>query len=175
MKELPTRKHPRLKGHDYSDSGAYFITLCVKDSHELLGQIIVGRDVHIAPQVQLSEYGMIAAKHIEKIKTQFQDVLIDKHVIMPNHVHMIVTIKRVDKLSANAEGSGAMWTSRPTSATIPALIRSFKTVITKEIGFSLWQTSYHDHIIRNEAEYHRIWKYIDQNPANWEHDRYHAK
>jgi len=68
-----------------------------------------------------------------------------------------------------------MWTSRPTSATIPRLIRSFKTVITKEIGFSLWQTSYHDRLIRDEAEYQRIWKYIDQNPANWEHNPYHAK
>ena len=168
MKEFPVRKHPRLSGHNYSSNGSYFITLCVKDMHEMFGEVVVGRDVHIAPQVQLSAYGAIAAKHIGEIKAQFQNVSIDNHVIMPNHIHMIITVK-------HTESDGAMWTSRPTNATIPAMVRSFKTMITKEIGFSIWQKSYHDHIIRDEAEYQRIWQYIDENPASWTEDRYYKK
>jgi len=175
MGELSARKHPRLSGHDYSSDGSYFITLCVKDMHELFGQVVVGRDAHSAPQVQLSEYGAIVAKHIDKIKVQFQSVSIDKYVIMPNHIHMIITVKRVEETSVGAEGRGAMWTSRPTGAVIPTLVRTFKTMITKELGVSMWQRSYHDRIIRSEAEYWRVWRYIEENPGRWAEDRYFVK
>jgi len=177
QKELPVRKHPRLKGYDYSTNGAYFITLCVKDKHEKLGRI-VGRDVLIAPpDIRLSEYGECADKHINKINQMCAGFSVDKYVIMPNHIHMII-IKTHDELNvcdsgATINNSGAMRTSRPTSKSIPSVMRSFKTMVTKEIGFSLWQDSYHDHIIRDEAEYRRIWQYIDENPARWAEDDYY--
>ncbi|MEG0911656.1 MAG: hypothetical protein RSF70_08760, partial [Ruthenibacterium sp.] len=60
--------------------------------------------------------------------------------------------------------------SSPTGQSISQLIKSFKTLVTKEIGFSSWQRSFHDHIIRNEQEYLKIWKYIDSNPQKWEED-----
>jgi hypothetical protein len=64
---LPARKSIRLKGYDYSGNGAYFITFCVKDKHEMLGEIVVGRAVFIAPHIQLSAYGIITEKHINRI------------------------------------------------------------------------------------------------------------
>ena len=104
QRELPVRKHPRLKGYDYGSDGAYFITLCVKNGHEMLGQI-VGRDVLIAPQqndvliapqqnnVRLSEYGEVIDKHINKINLSNETVSVDKYVMMPNHIHIIFIIR----------------------------------------------------------------------------------
>ena len=163
----------------------YFITVCVKDRRNLLGEIPVGRDVLIAPSVQptgqpgvqptvqLSEYGHIVDKHINIINSLSSGALVDKYVIMPNHVHMIIMLKNEmpDCENGAMETSGAMKTSRPT-ATVPNLLRSFKTMVSKEVGFSLWQTSYHDHIIRNENEYQIIWKYINENPVRWAEDKY---
>ena len=166
MSELPVRKSIRLKNHDYSQTGHYFVTICTKDRREALGTVIVGRDVHIAPYVQLSEYGTITEKHINRINPLNKGIRVDMYVIMPNHVHLIIIVDHgVD---------GAMWTSRPTGAAIPSIVRSLKTMITKEIGFSLWQHSYHDHIIRNETDYIRICQYINDNPAKWHEDRYHT-
>jgi len=127
-------------------------------------------DVGIAPYIELSEYGKIADKHINKINAINNIISIDKYVIMPNHIHMIIFIRNPETSSIGK--SGAMRTSRPTSASIPSIMRSFKTMITKEIGFSLWQTTYHDHIIRDEADYQRTWQYIDENPAKWAEDEF---
>ena len=64
-KELPVRKHRRLKNYDYNSDGAYFITMCVEGRHEMLGQI-VERDAFGAPFVELSEYGKIICQEIEE-------------------------------------------------------------------------------------------------------------
>ena len=155
--ELPKRKKIRLDGYDYSSNGVYFVTICVKDRHELLGEIIVGDDAHIVPNIKLSEIGMVVQKYIDGI------VGVDKYIIMPNHIHMIIII--------NERKNGTMWASSPTiRQSISQLIKSFKTLVTKEIEFSLWQRSFHDHIIRNDQEYLRIWEYIDTNPQKWAED-----
>jgi len=164
--ELPKRKNIRLKCYDYNQNGAYFVTVCVKDRHELLGKI-VGDDAHIVPSyIEHSEYGNIVEKHIKNINNSYEDVLVDKYVIMPNHIHMIIKINRED---------GTMWASSPTTAKIPNIIRSLKILVAKECGFSFWQRAYHDHIIRNEADYLRIWQYIDENPAKWTEDTYYCE
>ena len=119
MDNLPIRKHPRLKGYDYSQNGAYFITICTKNSMEILSEITnakpVGRDVHITPPSQptvktvaLSDCGKIVDKHIRVIKGMDNNISIDHYIIMPNHIHMIVTIG----------DNGAMWTSRPTTTMV---------------------------------------------------------
>ncbi|MDR1668790.1 MAG: transposase [Oscillospiraceae bacterium] len=158
MRELNSRKATRLKTHDYSEAGYYFITMCVKDKHEMLGTV-VGSDDLGAPLIRLSEYGAIAAEYISQIEFHY-DVSVDKYVIMPNHIHMLIQIK-----------NGVPGSSRPTML-IPAIIAALKKMVTKRIGFDMWQGSYHDHIIRNETEYQRIWKYIDENPLNWKEDCY---
>ena len=145
MKEFPTRKHPRLKAFDYSQSGAYFITFCVKDRHEMLGKL-VGRDALGAPYVELSEYGVVVDNEIRNTPLFYTGVAIDKYIIMPNHVHMIVILQK---------NYGAPRASRPT--TISTILAIIKRKTNKEFGFDLWQTSFHDHIIRSEEEYQMIW------------------
>lgn len=166
MEYFPKRKRLRLKGYDYSRDGYYFVTICVKYLRNLLGHVgrdvLIAPDVPIEPEVQLSEYGNVVSKHINIIDTRLPGIWVDKYVIMPNHIHMIIVIDQ-------AAGGGAIETSRPT---LSGIIRSFKTMVTKEIGVSVWQTSFHDRIIRNEAEYRLIWQYIDENPAKWQADRY---
>lgn len=148
------RKSNRLKGYDYSQNGAYFITVCVKDKKCLLGKV-VGGDAGIAPEILLSSHGKTVEKYINGIKG------LHKYVIMPNHIHMIVFIE-------NEEGT--MKASSLTQS-IPQLIRSFKTLVTKELGFSLWQRSYYDHIIRDIPDYEAIWEYIENNPLKWKEDK----
>jgi len=132
----------------------------------LLGQV-VGSGFHPRPFVELTELGMEIQKTIEYVQSEGnRGVDIQKYVIMPNHVHMILVLKN---------RSGTMWASSPTQTTIPNVIRSLKILIAKKCGFSLWQRSYHDHIIRDEAEYQKIYHYIDQNPARWTKDRYYVK
>ena len=185
QKELPIRKHPRLKGYDYSSSGAYFITLCVKDKREMLGQI-VGRDDLGTPRcrdncnptwlrktfnisyMQLSKHGEIAERYLEGIEPHYKHkgVVVDKYTIMPNHVHIIIIINN---------NNGAPGSSRPASALIPNILAAFKKMTNKEFGFKMWQDSYHDHIIRNEVQYQKIWQYIDENPLKWHEDCYYTK
>ena len=153
---LPKRKPTRLKGYDYSTPGAYFITICVKDRKQLLSKI-VGDDAYIVPQNNLSEIGLICDKYINSINIKYENVTVDKYIIMPNHIHLIVFLH------------GTMWASSPTK-NIETIIRSLKTMVTKEIGYSIWQRSYHDHIIRGEKDYQKIWEYIDTNALKWEKD-----
>jgi len=91
MKELQVRKSIRLKGYDYSRAGYYFLTMCVKDGHEMLGSIDVGTNC-VRPR--LSEYGEIIKKEISILSNTYDAVYVDKYVIMPNHIHMIIVIGR---------------------------------------------------------------------------------
>ena len=162
MKDFPVRKYLRLRGYDYSSNGAYFITFCVRDRHEMLGRI-VGRDALGAPSVELSDYGNIVNNEIKETPAYYEDVFVDKYVVMPNHVHIIICVDRID---------GAPRASRHTAALIPSVISMIKKKTNKKFGFDMWQTSYHDHIIRDEAEHQRICQYIDENPARWAEDEY---
>ena len=147
------RKPNRLKNYDYSSQGAYFITICTLDRKCILSRI-VGGDALIAPQTNLTHCGEIARKYIESMPG------IDKYVIMPNHIHLLIAI------------DGPMKASAPTIS-VPNLIRSFKVLVSKEIGQSIWQRSYHDHIIRDEEDYLNHWRYIDENPIRWSEDKYY--
>ena len=90
--ELPKRKNMRLNGYDYSANGAYFITICTKDRHELLWEISVGGDAHITPIIKLSEYGFVVQNHMDNINAVYSDISFDKYIIMPNHVHLILFV-----------------------------------------------------------------------------------
>ena len=166
-KELPVRKHPRLKDYDYSSDGAYFITMCVEGRHEMLGRI-VGRDALGAPFVELTEYGKIIHQEIEETHLHYKNVVINKFIVMPNHIHMIISIQ-------NPNDNGAPRASRPTTALIPNIIGILKRKTNKKYGFQMWQDSYHDHIIRDKEDYRVRWQYIENNPARWAEDDYFTK
>lgn len=163
MDERTERKHPRLKGYDYSKDGVYFVTFCTKDKRCLLSS--VGRDDLGAPSVRLTSYGKIAEQYICSIPTAYDTVEIDKYVIMPNHIHLLLRI---------GMGSGAPGSSRPTQM-IPRIVAALKRFTNRDAGVKLWQTSFYDHIIRNETDFLRIWTYIDTNPAKWAEDRYYSE
>ena len=152
--ELPVRKHPRLDEYDYSQNGYYFITICVKDRRKILSNIsFVGRDAHIPPKVILTDIGTIVDEYIGNINKAYNNIAVDSYVIMPDHIHLLVSI---DEFSA-----GGMKASRPTLNTV---VRSLKTMVTKKIGYSIWQSSYYDHIIRNKEDLFETRKYIENNP-----------
>ena len=121
--ELPKRKPTRLKEYDYSQNGAYFITICVKERKELLSKI-VGDGVLDVPNNILTQYGEIADKYINKMNKFYQHIFIDKYVIMPNHIHLILSI-------INKE-NGTSRTPSPTSSEISKFISSFKRFCNKE-------------------------------------------
>ena len=155
--ELPQRKPNRLSDYDYSQNGAYFVTLCTQNRKKTLSSI-VGDDAHIVPK----PYGLIAEKYIRNVPE------IEKYVLMPDHIHMII---RLD--------NGSMWASTPTEENVGAdahirpknkvasIVRSIKTLTTKEIGLSIFQRSYYDHVIRNQQDYNEVWEYIENNPKKW--------
>ena len=164
MKELPVRKSNRLKDYDYSQNGYYFITICVKDKHELLGQIDVGANC-VRPC--LSGQGHIVEKEIHVLSETYDAVEVNKYVVMPNHLHMIIVINDSGRIDDSGRTQFA--------PTISRIVKQFKGSITKQIGFSIWQRSFHDHIIRNEKEYLKIWQYIDENPMKWQEDCFYPK
>jgi putative transposase len=153
MTILPSRKPNRLEGYDYSLNGAYFVTICAKDRTEIFSHItesaIQGR-----PQVRLTEIGKCVYETI--LAASHGDVTIDRYVIMPNHIHMIVVI--------HAE------TGDRGRSPLQIIVRNIKSFVTKQIGYSPWQKSFHDHIIRNEKDHVRIAEYIENNPVMWEGD-----
>ena len=144
--DRPQRKRNRLKDYDYGQAGAYFITICVKERQKLLGDI-VGADAHIGPHIELSEWGQIADAFIRNM------VGVDKYCVMPNHIHLLL----------RSDGAGPP---------IPQGVQSFKILVSKACGFSIFQRSYHDHIIRGERDYQEIWRYIEENPRKWQLDRF---
>ena len=158
---LSKRKPTRLKGYDYSSSGAYFITICTHNKQCILGDIIVGQGLAPA-EINLSQYGNIAKDQLLDLENRYKSIKIDKYVIMPNHIHLIMRIN-------NPAGASPC-------PTISDIICSFKSLTTRACNKSdnkpqkIFQTSFHDHIIRNEKDYQKIWEYIDTNAIKWEQD-----
>ena len=149
MKEnLPVRKKIRLNDYDYSEENMYFITICVKDRLEILGKIIDEN------YMKLTKEGNIVKQNLYKIEVMYKNMIIDEYVVMPNHVHIILLINYKN------------------GTTISKIIKHFKTNISREIGYSIWQKSFYEHIIRNEKEYLKIKEYIKYNVINWRKDKY---
>ena len=153
--DLAVRKNIRLKDHDYSSAGYYFITICTKDNQNLLGH--VGTTALGRPQVELTPLGNCVDKTMQIANKN--NVKIDKYIIMPNHIHMIVVLEQ----TADDRGRSSL----------QQVIRNIKSYTTKWAGFSVWQARFYDHVIRNEQSYQKIWQYIDQNPTTWINDTYY--
>ncbi|MBO5215862.1 MAG: transposase [Clostridia bacterium] len=162
MKERPIRKPNRLKQYDYSDNGAYFITVCTKNRKNLFWekeQEFVGEDI-ILPQkaIRLTKCGKFVQETIEKIPNHYEGISLDSYAIMPNHVHLVLFFDR----------ENGQMISAPTLSTV---IGQMKRVISKEIGYDVWQRSFHDHVIRDIYDYEEISKYVYENPSKWIYDK----
>ena len=158
MEPLPRRKPNRLPYYDYTSPGYYFVTICTADRKCLLGQVIPG-DPNTPALVQYSSWGRITADTIAEIPDHYSGVDVDHYVVMPNHVHMILVLRDQP--------------GQPPS--VSKIIQQFKRAVSMRIGRPIWQLRFHDHVIRNEADYQQIWQYIENNPAKWAMDRYYQE
>lgn len=151
------RKKNRLKGYDYSSNASYFLTICSDKRQEIFSQIMYDNTVG-ANIVRLSKIGQKIENCILKIEEIYPCVFVDNYIIMPNHIHLILTIDT---------------NRRPMVApTVATVIKQFKGAASKEAGTSIWQKGYYDHIIRNENDFNETMKYITFNAQKWDEDKY---
>ncbi len=179
------RRSIRLKGYDYTQPGAYFITICTQNRECLFGEVVDGRMV-------LNELGQVARECWLAIPDHFPHSRLDEFVIMPNHVHGIIWIvgpdgkKELPAVGWNRIPVGAKDLLPPrgnpsprpkgTSRTIGSMVRGFKIGVTKWARqhtdiYQVWQRNYYEHIIRNMEALRRIRWYIRMNPRRWAGDR----
>lgn len=173
---------------DYTQSAAYFVTICVRNRQCLYGQVEAGR-------MSLNRYGRVAAEEWRRTEDLRDQVDIDVFVVMPNHVHAIVVIlpegdagpeiprsdtaRRVAPSSSKNDGSGGdREFGCPQAGSLGTIVGAYKSAVTRRInqhrgtdGESIWQGNYHDHVIRTDDEWRRIRRYIRRNPARWHRDR----
>jgi putative transposase len=179
-KQLKHRRHSiRLKGYDYSTSGAYFITICVQDGKYLLSAVVDDK-------LALKDAGRMVQEVWGLLTRKFQAVQLDSFVIMPNHMHFIVLLTNPDDevdlhVLPTQTQEGQTRRSAPTS--LPEVVQWFKSFTTARyrVGVRdnnwppfpgrLWQRNYWERIIRNERELEAIRRYIWNNPANWKKDK----
>ena len=170
-KELPQRKRLRLKNFDYSTPGAYFVTVCTHNRKCMLSRVVGA--IHESPEIQLTEYGKIVDRLINTIPQQSL-ATIDRYVIMPNHIHLVIMITDSEELRAIRESP-----LRGRSV-ISKMIGYIKMNASKEIhnrygNEIVWQRGFHDHIIRNRNDYEKISKYIYENPIIWQYDCFYTE
>ncbi|QNF31572.1 hypothetical protein HUW51_02090 [Adhaeribacter swui] len=168
------RRSIRLKGYDYSQAGAYFITLCTHHREHLFGEVKGG-------EMKLNPFGQIAYENWLKTPQIRPNVALDVFVIMPNHLHGILLIRKGESHSPllNPDKGECDSPLRTPSNTIGAMVRGYKSAVTKQInllraGVIVWQRNYYEHIIRNEQAYHTISVYIIHNPYKWEQDKFYS-
>ena len=186
----PRRRALRLHNYDYTQSGAYFVTLCIQGRTCLLGDIIDNA-------MHLNEFGRVVSVAWQWLPQQYPYVALDSFVVMPNHLHGILVMDcsagglRGIQIRGSTATVGVV-RERPSSIfsedgsrTAPTkikplggLIAAFKTVSTKSInalqntpGVILWQRNYYEHVIRNEGDLQRIREYIQNNPDQWALDK----
>ena len=176
-KGLPKRKDLRLKQYDYSSAGAYFVTICIKDRKRILSTIIkpsvgVGAlDDPLTPQIHLTEIGKITEKYLLSSEN-IPGVKIDRYVIMPDHIHVIIFLYP-DKYASHKDGSSRAPT--PTNEMLPHIVSTFKRFCNREIGDNIFQRGYIEHIVRDREDYETRAKYIYENPMRWCYDELYAE
>lgn len=171
--QLHHRRSIRLKGYDYTQAGAYFVTVVTRERECLFGEIVNGEMV-------LNDLGKIVDECWCAIPEHFVNVDLGAHIVMLNHGHGIIVIRGDESLSV-----GAMQCIAPTSpgmrpkgskpASLGAIIGAFKSAVSYRINreykiTNIWQRNYYERIIRNEREMDAIWTYIEANLSAWAGD-----
>ena len=142
----PERKATRIPHYDYTTPNYYFVTICTHQKVCLFGSV-----------GQLNGFGQIAAETLLEIPKHFPHAVVDKYVVMPNHIHAIIVLKE---------------NSDSPKRSLSVILGQYKSAVTQKIhksmpGRIIWQKSFHDRIIRNEQAYREAWRYIDENPVRW--------
>ncbi len=146
----PSRKYPRLKEFDYASGGTFCVTICAKHKAKIFGRVVDGEVAYVA----LSPLGEMVQNALDRIPKVYPGVEILNQVVMPNHVHILLQIPHNNPIS------------------LFDIVRSTKSVVTRQWGSPSWQRSYFEHVVRGEKDALRYWKYIDDNPKKWTLDPY---
>jgi REP element-mobilizing transposase RayT len=159
------RRSIRLKEYDYSQSGAYFVTIVTFQRECMFGEIANS-------EMQLNGFGEITDECWRAIPEHFTNVELGAYVVMPNHVHGIIVIHDVD------DGRGTIYRAptvekfgKPTTDSLPTIIRTYKAGVARRIrrewnAKNIWKRNYYERIIRNEREWDKIHWYIVSNPSS---------
>ena len=184
MKYDPEKHHRRsirLKGYDYSQPGAYFITICTHQRQCLFGEIIDG-------EMSLNEYGVIVRSHWLRLPQYYSNLKLDEFVVMPNHLHGILILSNASiEASSSAVSPNKLLIHPPEFVTKPApkpgvseIVRGFKTFSSRRINQKrkapntpVWQRTYYDRIIHNSIAFQATQNYIQTNPHRWNKDQLH--
>ncbi len=192
-KDLHHRKSIRLRGYDYSQPGAYFITICTHQRQQLFGAIVDGAMI-------LNAAGMLADSMWRELAEHYPSVALGDHIVMPNHLHGIVHVGaplaaphyglayscdialRNYTATHNAVNRMNDATEQGAASSVPTLgkiLRRYKSISATAINrhlnrqsLPMWQRNYYEHIIRNESAYQNISEYIRNNPQQWQNDPY---
>ncbi|MBI5806738.1 transposase [candidate division TA06 bacterium] len=165
------RKSIRLPEYDYSQEGAYFITICTHGRSCLFGKIVNSR-------MELNGHGEIADKSWREIPQHFTNVLLGEYIIMPNHIHGTIIIIEPPSETRHAVSlpSGASF-GKPQAGSLSTIVRSYKSAVTRQINVvraknepAIWQSRFYEHVIRNDKSYNKIRRYIVDNPLCWPQD-----
>jgi putative transposase len=196
------RRSIRLKGYDYAQEGAYFITMCCKDRRCLFGDVVESEMI-------VNDAGRMIEMQWQALTNRFTHIHLHEFIIMPNHFHAILQIRNIDEAHVGAPLVGALPVDVPKigdeseigqpkntgqpqgiaptmvpNKTVGDMVDAFKSITTvayirgiKNSGWipfdgKLWQRNYFEHIIRNEESYQTIASYIVNNPSKWKDDRF---
>lgn len=165
----------RLKGYDYSQAGAYFITICTHERQFLFGRIVDG-------EMRLNDSGLFASAEWEQTPEIRKEIELDEWVVMPNHVHGIIVIVETDGTHRGVhhrdeKGAQGLAPLHRKPRSLSSFVAGYKSSVTTRInelrgtiGAIIWQRGFYEHIIRDEQELERIRSYIINNPSQWQID-----
>lgn len=176
------RRTIRVQGYDYSQAGAYFITICTRNRECRFGKVVNG-------MVQLNGTGRLVESVWLQTATVRPDIELDAYVVMPNHFHAIFFIHKSPGVAGathrvaptknrSATAGKPHRAAGPRSRSVGAVMAPFKSLVTKRInntrqylGSPVWQRNYYEHVIRDEESLHRIQEYIATNAQRWDLNR----
>jgi putative transposase len=163
----------RLRNWDYSSRGWYFVTMCTQNRVPIFGE--VAND-----EVRLSKLGLIADSELRTLPSHYENVEVDIHVVMPNHVHALIMIDGDHRFTPNPRTINSAVPRHgfhpPEAGSLSVIVRSYKAGVTKrshECGFQvpIWQPRFYDHLLRGDSSISAVRDYIRNNPANWAEDK----
>ncbi len=186
-----SRRSIRLRDFDYSQTGAYFVTLCAWNKECLFGDVVDN-------EMRLNDFGRIVVREWSRTHEIRKEIALDEFCVMPNHIHGIISIVGANGCSpeicspgtprvqhivgangclSEPSGRSAESPLRMKSKSVSSFIAGYKSSVTKQIneirhtpGTPVWQRNYYERVIRNEDELCRIRQYIRNNPLKWKSD-----
>ena len=167
------RNSMRYAGYDYTQPGAYFVTICAYRGRSIFGTVV-------DQAMRLNPLGMIAQDAWPDLAKQHAHIRVDCSVVMPNHAHALLWIVETAVRDGVSVAGQPRRYGQPIAGSVSTLVNAYKMTVTKRAisaglipGPPLWQRNFWDRIVRDERELANIRQYIAANPARWIEDQLH--